>query len=324
MHLVAVVSPHVHEAIALAAGNDHVGDRDQLVDDRCIERADLHAETTVGEDDGTDRAVRDVHGHGRQRCATRVGDAGGSAERRSEQRQPALVAQHVDVDVDGPERDHRDAGRHEQRRQRSRVGEERRHHQHQATEQRHAMEHRRERAKLEDHAIEDDVERRQERARSEQHDEPRVAGVERRRLPVERQEEEQHPLVEVLQRVGHREEPQLHLRRRMQVRLGLRATRAEETEEEQHEEPRRRRRDRQPARVIEALLRERHDRDAEPERVGGVEPPQLAAVRLHERPQALARGRRVRHRLDDADVLRRAGGHGLSVVRRTHGQKQLT
>ena len=172
-----------------------------------------------------------------------------------------------------------------------------------------------ERAEAEHDAIEDDVERREQRADREHADEPRVLRRERRRLEIEGEEEEEHPLIEVLQRVRHREEPQLRARSR-RVDVSLLLSGSVDAEEREEEQPRGAERDGEPTRVIETLLRERDDGDAEAERVGRVDPPQLAAVDLHERLQPFARRRCVRHRIDDADVL--GGIHdGRSI--RPHG-----
>ena len=54
------------QPIALAAGNDDVGDRDQLVDDRGVEIVDLHAEATVGQERSGPTAP----------CATYIGTGG--------------------------------------------------------------------------------------------------------------------------------------------------------------------------------------------------------------------------------------------------------
>ena len=64
-----------------------------------------------------------------------------------------------------------------------------------------------------EHAVEDDVERREDRARRRGAPTNQTfGGVERRRLPVEGQQEEEHPLVEVLQRVRHHVEAHARLR----------------------------------------------------------------------------------------------------------------
>ena len=59
---------------------------------------------------------------------------------------------------------------------------------------------------------EDDVEGGQHRACAEEDHEPSIGCVERRRLPIEGEQKEEHPLVEVLERIRHHVEMDARLR----------------------------------------------------------------------------------------------------------------
>ena len=52
----ALVAPDVVEGVAVAAGDDDVGEGVHLLDERLVERADLHGEAAVGEQAGADGA----------------------------------------------------------------------------------------------------------------------------------------------------------------------------------------------------------------------------------------------------------------------------
>ena len=203
-----------------------------------------------------------------------------------------------------PEADDGDAGCGQERPERARVGKERRDDEVQAAEQRDGVECRGEPAPAHEDAIEDDVESGHDRARRQEHHEPAVRCVERRRLPIEREEKEEHPLVEVLQRVGHHVEA--HAGLRVLVERAARPPSGEGAEEEDDQQPREPERDRQPARVLEPLAREGHDAHAERERVRRVKPPEFAPVLMQEttraRRQPHRRGRRRGVRRLPADL----------------------
>src|SRR5262249_654334 len=80
-----------------------------------------------------------------------------------------------------------------------------------------------------------------------------------------------------------------HVRRVRRAHLGpLARVPSEVPEKYDHEQPSAPDRHRQPTRVLEALLRERHHARPEEERVRRVQPPQLSPVFLEETADALA------------------------------------
>ena len=174
-------------------------------------------------------------------------------------------------------------------------------------EERDAVEDRRERAEAEDDAIEDDVERRQQRAdrraaRRTRSSAPRTSSTSSRTAGERRASPGRGSSA---RRSSRRSEGGPSASATWSVRLLV--ARAEQAEEEHNEEPRRADRDGEPTRVIEALLREGDDGDAEAERVGRMQPPELPSVLAHERADAFARRRRERHGVDDADLVTDCG-----------------
>ena len=177
-----------------------------------------------------------------------------------------------------PERHRADKGRRQQA-PRGRDGHQRRDRQVQAAEQRRDEVRARHHAPLHHHPIEEQVQRGQHREQREHHHEPLIARVERRRPPVEGQQEEQHRLIQVLQHVGDDQEAQL-LSPRPQLLL---VARPDEAKAGQQDHPDRHQRQHQPARPLVAALGEEHHEHTKGQRVERVQPPQLVVMPVKER-----------------------------------------
>jgi hypothetical protein len=215
----------------------------------------------------------------------------------------------------------------------ARVRQQGRQHQVQAREQDEEVDRRGRGLPAHQELVEDDIDGREHGQQPERIHEEAVAVVEGRRLVIERHQEEEHALEQVLERQGHDVEPDLGLR--VLDLVLLTAPRAEQAEEQHQHQPAEAEQHDHPAGVVVALAGVHHHEGAEGQRVRRVQPPQLAAVPGHERPHlrealerrevllgdALRQASRGRRRRARVRVRAREVGGGLPQVGAERGDE---